>query len=78
MPDRGAPVGLDLDSAAPLRRSPGEDLRDDRLRILAAGVVGGDDDPIGEASRPISPISGRFPRSRSPPHPKTQIEPPAR
>ncbi len=39
--------------------------------ILAAGVVVGDDDHVGMLAPPPAPISGRLPRSRSPPAPKT-------
>ena len=45
-PDRRAPVGLDLD----VRAGALEDLLDDRQRILAARVVGGDDDDVGEVA----------------------------
>ena len=32
------------------RRHPGDDLGDDRVRVLRAGVVGGDDDLVGQAT----------------------------
>ena len=53
-------------------RNAGEDLGDDRGRILGAGVVGGDV-TRSAARAAISPIIGRFARSRSPPQPNTAI-----
>src|SRR3954469_19503128 len=44
--DGGAPVDLDVQVVA---RDPGDDLRDDRLRILGARVVAGDDHLVGES-----------------------------
>jgi hypothetical protein len=43
--DRRRAVGLHLDG----RCDSGEDLLDDRLRGFAPGIVGGDDDDVGEA-----------------------------
>jgi hypothetical protein len=48
----------------------GQDRGADRGRVLAARVVVGDIDDIG-VPPPRAPISGRLPRSRSPPAPKT-------
>src|SRR3954451_16663001 len=45
--DRRAAVGLDLDAAA----ASFENLADDRLRGLVAGVVGGDDRDVGPLAR---------------------------
>ena len=42
-------------------------------RVLRARVVGGDERRRRRARAAISPISGRLPRSRSPPAPNTQI-----
>jgi hypothetical protein len=66
--DRRAAVGVDLDA----RAGALEDVLDDRQRLLAARVVGRDDDDVGEAAATL-PISGRLPRSRSPPAPKTTM-----
>ncbi len=55
--------------------APRQDLGDDRLRILGARVVRGDDHAIGQPPA-ISPISGRLPRSRSPPAPEHHVNPP--
>ena len=44
--DRGAAVGLDADVPA---ADPGDDLGDDRVGVLRARVVGGDDDLVGQA-----------------------------
>ena len=53
--DRGAPVDLDLDLGAAL--DPGEDFGDDRLRVLGARVVGGDDRQVRAARRRPGPSS---------------------
>ena len=58
-------------------RGTGGDLGGDRLRVLGARVVGGEDRPVGERWRRRCPISGRLPRSRSPPAPKTTVSRPS-
>ena len=60
-------------TSTPPVAGPGEDLGDDRLRVLGARVVGGDDRQVGQPSAPALPIFGRLSRSRSPPAPKTEI-----
>ena len=54
--DRGAAVGLDLHPAA-RPSGAGEDLADDRLGVLRARVVRGDDRQVGEPAPP-GPSSG--------------------
>src|SRR3954470_11127091 len=49
--DGRAPVDLDAQVVA---RDPGDDLRDDRLRILGARVVAGDDHLVGEPRRDLA------------------------
>ena len=66
-----------IDASRSRRRgAPCGDLGHDRLGVLAARVVGGDDRHVGAARPPRAPISGRLPRSRSPPAPKTTISRP--
>jgi len=52
-----------------------EDLIDDGLGILGPGIVGGHDHKVG-LFRGHPAISGRLPRSRSPPQPNTTINRP--
>ena len=54
--DRGAPVGLDLDVGL----GAGHDLVDDRLGLLAARVVGGDDRQVGELARRSGPSAAAW------------------
>ena len=53
---------------------PVDDVARDRLGVLAARIVAGDDHAVGEPRRRRAPISGRLPRSRSPPQPNTHTE----
>ena len=68
--DRRGAVGLDLGVAV----GSGERLGDDRVRILAARIVGGDDRRRPRARDATPPMSGRLARSRSPPQPNTHHE----
>src|SRR3989475_13000410 len=56
--------------------NPVNDLARNELRVLGARVIAGHNDSIGELSRDASHF-GRLPRSRSPPHPNTQMSSPA-
>ena len=74
--DRRGAVALDRDA---LRcGEAGEDLGDDRVAVLAARVVVGDDRRRRRWRSAIAAICGRLPRSRSPPQPNTQIRRAAR
>ena len=63
---------------ADLHARPGSAASDggaDRGRVLAARIVVGDDHARRPAARRRAPISGRLPRSRSPPAPNTTMQP---
>ena len=67
--DRGPPVGLHHGPGRAVGHA-GQDLGDDRLGLLGARVVRGDDRHVGEAPRPRRPSAGACPgrgrrRSRS-------------
>ena len=71
-------------STPPPSPDPGEDLGDDRLRVLGARVVGGDDREVGELRRRPAPSSaacrGRGRRRRRRPRsagPRSAAAPPA-
>ena len=61
----------------PASSAPRGDRVDDRLAVLAAGILVGDDHQAA-VSPAIRPISGRFAVSRSPAEPNTAISPPPR
>ena len=76
--DGRAPVGLDDHAHAAVR--PGTPARISSMMasgILAARVVGGHERRRSARRAPISPMSGRLPRSRSPPQPNTTSTRPA-
>src|SRR2546427_10118903 len=76
--DRPRAVGLDRVAArlGTGRAHTDEDLVDDRLRPLRAGVVRGHPDPVGEAGGALAPGLGPPPPRVPPPPPKPPPRPP--
>ena len=70
---RRSPISRTREPVRCGRRPGAQDLRPDRGRILGPRVVVGDDDQFGAQLRRRPPISGRLPRSRSPPAPITRM-----
>ena len=74
--DRRAAIELDRPAAIGRLANAPDDGARDRRRILAARIVAGDDDAVGERAPRCAPICGRLPGSRSPPQPNTQTSSP--
>ena len=75
--DRRCAVELDRPAALPASRTPATIASMIAARVLAARVVAGDDDAVGEPRRRPRPSAGACPASRSPPQPNTQTSAPA-